>query len=150
MTCNKYNYSDITWESLDLKWQLNMFLQQLVRVDNNNKIATFHFTELPSQRASTQIAKFMGPTWGPPGSCRPQMGPHAGPKNLVIRVMQKVFPCRSSACNLHEICWTVRNHSMSRLFWVSFRGCFWEYFWVMWFRNSANAFWDLAAYKGEY
>ena len=24
---------------------------------------------------NTQIAKFMGPTWGPPGSCRPQMGP---------------------------------------------------------------------------
>ena len=24
---------------------------------------------------STQIAKFMGPTWGPPGSCRLQMGP---------------------------------------------------------------------------
>ena len=23
----------------------------------------------------TQIANFMGPTWGPPGSCRPQMGP---------------------------------------------------------------------------
>ena len=23
----------------------------------------------------TQIAKFMGPTWGPPGSCRPQKGP---------------------------------------------------------------------------
>ena len=22
----------------------------------------------------TQIAKFMGPTWVPPGSCRPQMG----------------------------------------------------------------------------
>ena len=25
--------------------------------------------------AQTQIAKFMGPTWVPPGSCRPQMGP---------------------------------------------------------------------------
>ena len=24
---------------------------------------------------TTQIARFMGPTWGPPGSCRPQMGP---------------------------------------------------------------------------
>ena len=24
---------------------------------------------------TTKIAKFMGPTWGPPGSCRPQMGP---------------------------------------------------------------------------
>ena len=23
----------------------------------------------------SQIAKFMGPTWGTPGSCRPQMGP---------------------------------------------------------------------------
>ena len=23
----------------------------------------------------SQIAKFMGPTWGPPGSCRPQMDP---------------------------------------------------------------------------
>ena len=29
-----------------------------------------------------QIAKFMGPTWGSPGSCRPQVGP----MKLVIRV----------------------------------------------------------------
>ena len=28
---------------------------------------------------STQIAKFMGPSWGPPGSCRPQMGPMLTP-----------------------------------------------------------------------
>ena len=26
-----------------------------------------------------QIAKFVGPTWGPPGSCRPQMGPMLAP-----------------------------------------------------------------------
>ena len=25
--------------------------------------------------SGVQIARFMGPTWGPPGSCRPQMGP---------------------------------------------------------------------------
>ena len=31
--------------------------------------------------SSTQIARFMGPTWDPPGSCRPQMGP----MNLAIR-----------------------------------------------------------------
>ena len=31
----------------------------------------------------TQIAKFMGPTWGPPGSCRPQMGPMSAPWNLL-------------------------------------------------------------------
>ena len=33
----------------------------------------------------TPIAKFMRPTWGPPGSCGPD-GPHVGPMNLAIRV----------------------------------------------------------------
>ena len=33
-----------------------------------------------------QIAKFMGPTWGPSGSCRPPDGPHVGPMNLAMRV----------------------------------------------------------------
>ena len=28
-----------------------------------------------NSNVATQIAKFMGPTWGPPGSCRPQMEP---------------------------------------------------------------------------
>ena len=32
---------------------------------------------------SSQIAKFMGPTWGPPGSCRPQMGPMLVPWTLL-------------------------------------------------------------------
>ena len=26
-------------------------------------------------RSTSQIAKFMGPTWGPPGSCQPLIGP---------------------------------------------------------------------------
>ena len=30
-----------------------------------------------------QITKFMGPTWGPPGSCRPQMGPMLTPWTLL-------------------------------------------------------------------
>ena len=30
-----------------------------------------------------QIAKFMGTTWGPPGSCRPQMGPMLAPWSLL-------------------------------------------------------------------
>ena len=33
--------------------------------------------------SSTQIAKFMGPTWGPPGSCWPQMGPMLAPWTLL-------------------------------------------------------------------
>ena len=35
------------------------------------------------RRLETQIAKFMGPTWGPPGSCRPQMGPMLAPWTLL-------------------------------------------------------------------
>ena len=31
----------------------------------------------------TQIARFMGPTWGTPGSCRPQMGPILAPWTLL-------------------------------------------------------------------
>ena len=39
---------------------------------------------LPSlQSMTTQIAKFMGPTWGPPGSCRPRMGPMLVPWTLL-------------------------------------------------------------------
>ena len=30
-----------------------------------------------------QIARFMGPTWGPPGSCRPQKGPILAPRTLL-------------------------------------------------------------------
>ena len=33
--------------------------------------------------AVTQIAMFMGPTWGPPGSCRPQMCPMLAPWTLL-------------------------------------------------------------------
>ena len=33
---------------------------------------------------STQIAKFMGPTWGPPGSCQPLMGPKLAPWTLLL------------------------------------------------------------------
>ena len=31
----------------------------------------------------TLIARYMGPTWGPPGSCRPQMGPMLAPCTLL-------------------------------------------------------------------
>ena len=33
--------------------------------------------------ATTQIARFTWPTWGPPGSCRPQVGPMSVPWTLL-------------------------------------------------------------------
>ena len=38
---------------------------------------------MASRGTITQIAKFMGPTRGPPGSCRPQMGPMLTPWTLL-------------------------------------------------------------------
>ena len=38
---------------------------------------------IDKQENVSQIAKFMGPTWGPPGSCRPQMGPMLAPWTLL-------------------------------------------------------------------
>ena len=35
-----------------------------------------------------QIAKFMGPTWGPPGSCRPQMGHMLAPRTFLSGTWQ--------------------------------------------------------------
>ena len=34
-----------------------------------------------------QIARFMGSTWGPPGSCRPQMGPMLAPWTLLSETL---------------------------------------------------------------
>ena len=41
---------------------------------------------LSEPKMVTKIAKFMGPTWGPPKGLSPSDGPHVGPMNLAIRV----------------------------------------------------------------
>ena len=40
-------------------------------------------TESDRRLIPSQIAKFMGPTWGPPGSCRPHVGPMLAPWTLL-------------------------------------------------------------------
>ena len=60
----------------------------------------------------SQIAKFMGPTWGPPGSCRPQMGPMLAPWTLlsgmfvdaVIDVIQMSWACDTTRHNITRYC----------------------------------------------
>ena len=48
-----------------------------------------------------QMAKFMGPTWVPPGSCRPQMGP-CWAHELAIRVRIQVSPTLSIQSQIVE------------------------------------------------
>ena len=74
----------------------------------------------PCQKCSSQIASFMWPAWGPPGSCRPHVGPMLAPWTLLSGLahalhwdapdclMQKVFPCHDIImhwCNRrHYVC----------------------------------------------
>ena len=41
------------------------------------------FVALGQGQSSPKIARFMGPTWGSPGSCRPHMGPMLAPWTLL-------------------------------------------------------------------
>ena len=40
---------------------------------------------------NSQIARLMGPTWGPPGSCRPQMGPMLDPWTLLSGLVSRLM-----------------------------------------------------------
>ena len=58
----------------------------------------------------SQIAGFMGPTWGPPGSCRPQMGPILAPWTLLLGMGYKAalvsffFPDAAAGKYCYDIC----------------------------------------------
>ena len=49
------------------------------------------FTGSPPK--GSQIARFMGPTWGPPGSCQPQVGPMLAPWTLLSGVSNWKLLC---------------------------------------------------------
>ena len=85
--------------------------------------------------AMTQITKFMGPTWGPPGSCRPQMGPMLAPWTLLSGEVYYVFGCylpllflislypldQFHKCQNEPIPFLTRLHSEQKfLFWMEY------------------------------
>ena len=70
--------------------KFNIMAIELLPALERNKHTSIPETLWRTHRKATQIIKFMGPTWGPSGSCRPQMGPwwpqgsrwaHVGPMN---------------------------------------------------------------------
>ena len=67
-----------------------------------------------------QIAKSMGPTWGPSGSCRPQMGPMLAPWTLLSDILSQ-----SQRCGTYH--WLIARHQYCTgyttiLHWVSYWG----------------------------
>ena len=59
----------------------------LYHCNNVHEITLLRF--VMNQRITTQIAKFMGRTWGPPGSCRRQMRPMLAPWTLISGKWQR-------------------------------------------------------------
>ena len=74
----------------------NFFLVKLFTTNDNlssvRPIVTRCSGDFISVKISPLIARFMGPTWGPPGSCRSQVGP----------------------CSPHEPCYLGRCHGTSQ------------------------------------
>ena len=72
----------------------------------------YHSIALAGGSAATinALDKFMGPTWGPPGSCRPQMGPMLAPSTLLSGastavgqlVYYRIGAPRPQTCDCHH------------------------------------------------
>ena len=67
-------------DSLGNAWVL-CYRVEIVRLECQTKVQ--EKSTFIRMQDVTQIAKLMGPTWGPPGSCRPQMGPMLVPWTLL-------------------------------------------------------------------
>ena len=62
-------------------WLITLYYVLEPKIDISIQILYFY---VDSNYILTLIAKFMGPTSGPPGSCRPQMGPMLAPWTLLL------------------------------------------------------------------
>ena len=65
-------YCNNNWHDSQLS-----FIKVFITNKNIFHADIFHHTIL------TQITRFTGPTWGPPGSCRPQVGPMLTPWTML-------------------------------------------------------------------
>ena len=139
----------------------------------------FCFAGLVLLHGYTHLTKFVGPIWGPPGSCRPQMGPMMNlatrvaiiqstslkrPKNgKFIRVVDLVVTGKVEAC-LKRLQWrarqspwrpirfsgpSVRSHFVVRLYNSSYNG-FKEQFIDLRYYTRCIALWYHSAVMNVY
>ena len=83
---------------------LYVFLKQVNTVFGDAVLETMFMI---TSSISPMIARFMGPTWGPPGSCLPQMGPMLAPWTLLSGI-------------LHHTSCDMLHHFTSYILWYPF------------------------------
>ena len=97
------HYLNQWWINSPTHTRVTMY--QYVKQISGQKDATIKKLKLPLYTLqSWGIIKFMGPTWGPPGSCRPQIGPMLAPWTLLSGYTSFVF---SPVCPFgdHTVVW---------------------------------------------
>ena len=78
-----YTFSQITNQTPTLQHSIRHHINiMLLETRNERDDCQRNFVLTRNGWDCAQIARFMGPTWGPPGSCRPQMGPMLSPWTL--------------------------------------------------------------------
>ena len=87
----------------------------------------------------------MGPSWGPPGFCRPQMGPMLAPWTLLSGIGPKIGYCHACSC---PCTWGMNTHTMmTRQAIQAFFKTALSYQWFEhgWFNIIPTSWWDLRA-----
>ena len=72
--------SYLTWENVIKCHSSGKLFDGIYRL---NSIWQWQIDFMCGHHLTAQIEKFMGPIWGPPGSCRPKMGPMLAPWTLL-------------------------------------------------------------------
>ena len=87
---------------------MNLVIRGIALEEINSEVFEAIFKKALT-RMITQIAKFMGPIWGPPGSCRPQMGPMFAPWTLLSGVVCFKLRCLLQSNHISRALWHVRH-----------------------------------------
>ena len=90
--CLYWRRSWFYWKkkAFKFKFKFNIQVQLRSKVGNRSHLSLTWICQ--KVKISSQIARFMGPTWGPPGSCWPQMGPILAPWTLLSGVVSTFLP----------------------------------------------------------
>ena len=72
-------FTRILWRRFDILKQVGFSFTIMIYTTSTAQL----YAEYCGNDEATQISKFTGPTWDPPGSCRPQVGPMLAPRTLL-------------------------------------------------------------------
>ena len=87
------------WSYCSLALSSQYDVQIFVNIKPGDGLIYSSTNRLSSLMLTYQITKFMGPTWGPPGSCRPQMGPMLALWTL-LSGLSSIGPKKHVPCSL--------------------------------------------------